>query len=1304
MGVAGTAKLATPVVAVDAGAVPPVPGTELFEACAGTLDPTSDECAAALDSVPALVFGFVCSTGLLDDTELAMLCPSQPQPTLGVTSTNPAEPETDGSFVITRSNDDNDALDVAFEVSGTATGADYTLKNGADAATSPVTIPADQASIRLTLDVIDDEDVDPSETVTLTLSAPDGYTLEPASATATIGDNDGEPSAPECIGLDGPGPGFPFCLLEGLPPECGEPVPADVCNLLNEEPTVPEAGDGYFAFWEASLAHSVENLQAGTPPYFLHFQEDGSLRVAGTALGPHAEPYTPETSGTASVYIELDCGALGNVPMLCEAFGFNAEPIVQPVAVGPDGTFVVSFTEEDLAPLIEAAAAFPAPYLPVHIFVNHQAWTVDGVAQHSHFNAASQALYGASGGAAVALADALEDTSFTPLLLPAGEAGVTPPGGEEPVCIPDETGVCVPPEAPCDVDGSDPETDDCVGDVPPSPPGGFPDPATTVMGCLDYVVSEDTAVYLAGWVTCYTGLFLQPPPAGCTDPVFGDPFEIPSCIPDPEALLAALTGGGGSPGDLPVVKVTGPGALDEGQSGVFNITRTGDTAAALAVVVQVGGVASNGQDYAVNGIGSNGTRTVTIPAGKAFVLLPFEVLSDSETEDDEAFQLAIQADDAYEVDQAAGSATVTIHDVPVPQVSIAVDPTSIEEGQSATFTVTRSSIGTLDTSAPLAVGLAATGATAGSDYSPAVPSTLTIPAGQTQESFTVTNVAENVADGGMILVVSPSSSSSYAATGSAGLELRDNDLPEVTVVATDANGAEASTADVASFLVSRTGPTTSTLPITVALGGSAECGAAGDYDVSGLGCGATGMTIPVGQAAVTVTVTPHDDIVKEGQEDVTLAVSAISGVYDVPAASSIATVKIADNDVPTVALRLIDGAASEADADAARFAVDRTGADLTSPITVTLAYSGSAASSGSGKDFDAVTAVALAVGELTKTVTLTPVDDSAIEGTETAVAAIVASGDYQLGSLTAVTINIADNDALAVDTDQDGVADSSDNCVSLANANQLNTDGDAQGNVCDADDDDDGLTDAQEGARGTDPLDADSDNDGHSDGAEVTDGTGPMDALSPDYRAKDVTAEPTGNGMKVAWQVAEASKADRFLVFRASTPTLIGTVSALGLTSYEFLDSEYPGGTHQYFVMALLPGATDTALNDTIADASDERTVELCQAFTADSDGDGLCDKRETELRTDPFDADSDGDGILDSTELASGSDPLAPSTVAASRARTVDQEPLLWVGLTLLLAVFVVLGIGLRFARRPATATATTPEPNAEFDEGFTA
>lgn len=49
-----------------------------------------------------------------------------------------------------------------------------------------------------------------------------------------------------------------------------------------------------------------------------------------------------------------------------------------------------------------------------------------------------------------------------------------------------------------------------------------------------------------------------------------------------------------------------------------------------------------------------------------------------------------------------------------------------------------------------------------------------------------------------------------------------------------------------------------------------------------------------------------------------------------------------------------------------------------------------------------------------------------------------------------------------VDADRDGVLDGDDNCVSDSNADQLDTDKDGRGNVCDSDDDGDGVADSSD--------------------------------------------------------------------------------------------------------------------------------------------------------------------------------------------------------------------------------------------------
>jgi|CXWL01.1.fsa_nt_gi hypothetical protein len=112
-------------------------------------------------------------------------------------------------------------------------------------------------------------------------------------------------------------------------------------------------------------------------------------------------------------------------------------------------------------------------------------------------------------------------------------------------------------------------------------------------------------------------------------------------------------------------------------------------------------------------------------------------------------------------------------------------------------------------------------------------------------------------------------------------------------------------------------------------------------------------------------------------------------------------------------------------------------------------------------------------------------------------------------------------EAADLDLDSDGVANAADNCPAVANAAQASTDrnfidqtppstqddktwpnSDAQGDACDTDDDNDGLTDGDEATGGactgtvTNPLLRDTDGDRALDGAECALGTNPNDDAS----------------------------------------------------------------------------------------------------------------------------------------------------------------------------------------------------------------
>ena len=82
-------------------------------------------------------------------------------------------------------------------------------------------------------------------------------------------------------------------------------------------------------------------------------------------------------------------------------------------------------------------------------------------------------------------------------------------------------------------------------------------------------------------------------------------------------------------------------------------------------------------------------------------------------------------------------------------------------------------------------------------------------------------------------------------------------------------------------------------------------------------------------------------------------------------------------------------------------------------------------------------------------------------------------------SLTNITSNKTSAASFVpLDSDGDGITDSSDNCPLISNADQLDTDGDGLGDVCDDDIDGDGITDSSDNCpliSNADQLDTDGD-------------------------------------------------------------------------------------------------------------------------------------------------------------------------------------------------------------------------------------
>ena len=207
----------------------------------------------------------------------------------------------------------------------------------------------------------------------------------------------------------------------------------------------------------------------------------------------------------------------------------------------------------------------------------------------------------------------------------------------------------------------------------------------------------------------------------------------------------------------------------------------------------------------------------------------------------------------------------------------------------------------------------------------------------------------------------------------------------------------------------------------VTIGGTADRGT--DYSLTNaVFAGGTDyqVAIQAGQLSTTVTLTPLRDNLEEGTENFTVELRSpgTAGSDYIIGTPNSAELSIAD-DVTEVTLILDDGSADEAGQDPGSFTVTRSDSGNTAaPLFVWVTIGGTA---DRGTDYSLTNAVfaggtdyqvAIQAGQLSTTVTLTPVVDQTLEGDETAIFTLRSPGtngsDYTAGDPSDVLIVIKD--------------------------------------------------------------------------------------------------------------------------------------------------------------------------------------------------------------------------------------------------------------------------------------------------------
>ncbi|MDM8536732.1 FG-GAP-like repeat-containing protein [Desulfobacterales bacterium HSG17] len=259
-------------------------------------------------------------------------------------------------------------------------------------------------------------------------------------------------------------------------------------------------------------------------------------------------------------------------------------------------------------------------------------------------------------------------------------------------------------------------------------------------------------------------------------------------------------------------------------------------------------------------------------------------------------------------------------------------------------------------------------------------------------------------------------------------------------------------------------------------------------------------------------------------------------------------------------------------------------------------------------------------------------------------------------------------DPASADTDGDGLDDAAEiaagtNPADASDSDPANiTDTDSDGmpdwweeqqglNPADASDaavdsDNDGISNLEEIAAGTDPNDSDSDNDGVSDGTEAETGTDPLDNSSTDTDADGMLDNwETANGFDPNNPSDAAADSDSDGISNLEE-FINGTDSASADTDGDGVDdvTEIANGTNPADASDSDPANITDTDGDGMPDWWEEQQglnpADASDA-TVDSDNDGISNLEEIAAGTDPNDSDSDNDGVSDGDEVETGTDPL---------------------------------------------------------------
>lgn len=288
-------------------------------------------------------------------------------------------------------------------------------------------------------------------------------------------------------------------------------------------------------------------------------------------------------------------------------------------------------------------------------------------------------------------------------------------------------------------------------------------------------------------------------------------------------------------------------------------------------------------------------------------------------------------------------------------------------------------------------------ATGGTDYN-LVNGQVTIPAGQTSASIPLTVIDDTAleSDETVIVTLSAPIGATLGAAAVYTYIIQDNDQPRVQFSAAASSGSEG--AGTINLQLALAQVLTAETRISYTIGGTALPGV--DFGVP-----AGPALIPAGQSVTNIPVTLIDDQTFEGDETIVITLSSATGAS--LGTTTVHTYTITDNDNPRVQF----SAATSSGAESATPVNLQLSLSTLHTQAVTVSYSITGTATGGGTDYTLAAGTAtVAVGQTTVNIPLIVIDDGLDELDETVIVTLSNPVNATLGTTTAHTYTITDND------------------------------------------------------------------------------------------------------------------------------------------------------------------------------------------------------------------------------------------------------------------------------------------------------